>query len=415
METGSSGNFDNIITTIDNCYFYKNNATNFGGAIYNYDNAYIWNISNNIFEENTAENGNGGAIENAEKGSVIGTIANNQFLRNDVSKSDHDGGAIYNHGVTMTEVSGDTFTGNFAVSESGKAAGGAIYNSDSISTFSVTDLTGNYDEGTTSAIGGAIYDEGASEITVTGDVTGNHATASSGDAYGGAICAGEGTVVTLSGNITGNSATSTTALGGAIYNAGTVNINIEDQDAVISGNTAVSGGTEEANVLYGEAASVTNFNLTDATLRLDDSLTGETGFEINISGNGIDATTFYMYNDINDSNLSIGGTTLNTMNGEVHTYNVNQFTVSGDFDMRADINLGNETMDRFVTNGNSYGEAQGTLNVSAMNVVKDTSKSGVGIYFAEPGLKEDVTSSVSDVMGPINTYTISYDKNYYGS
>ncbi len=457
--------YDTSIGTMDGNVFINNKATaGNGGAIYNQgsigidrdnDDAVVGGILNSTFTGNEALSG-GAIYNNYGTGTVavnlyddetdpdhtsptetsltfagsgkIGSITDCDFKGN--KATDGSGGAIYNNGsYTFTNmegeeetqvclidsITGSTFTGNSAVSESGEAAGGAVYNIGTINTFSVKDLTGNHAEGATGAMGGAIYDGGASVITVTGDVTDNYVTASSGDALGGAIYAGEGTVVTLSGNITGNSATGATAKGGAIYNAGEVNINVENKDAVISGNKAVSGGTEEANVLYGEADSVTNFSLTDATLRVDDSINGETGFEVNISGNGIDATTFYMYNDINDSNLSIGGTTLNTMNGEAHTYNVNQFTVSGDFNMQADIDLGKETMDRFVTNGNSYGEAQGTLNVSALNVVSDTGKTRVGVYFAEPGLKEDVTSSVSDVTGPINTYSVSYDKNYDGS
>ncbi|MCD8175782.1 MAG: hypothetical protein LUD41_07750 [Phascolarctobacterium sp.] len=206
-------------------------------------------------------------------------------------------------------------------------------------------------------------------------------------------------MITLSGSITGNSATGDTAKGGAIYNAGEVNINIENKDAVISGNKAVRGGTEEANVLYGEAAYVTNFSLTDATLRIDDGINGDTGYEINVTGNGADATTFYMYNDFLDSDLSFAWTTLNTINNEVKTYSVDKIIVAGDFNMVADVDLANETMNRFVTNGNNYGEAKGTLNVSGMNLISDTTADRVGVYFAEPVLKENVTSSVGQFPG----------------
>ncbi|MCD7974815.1 MAG: hypothetical protein LUF25_03330 [Phascolarctobacterium sp.] len=342
----------------------------------------------------------------------IGSITDCYFDGN--KATDGSGEAIFNNGeYTFTNmegeeetqiylidtITGSTFVNNSTVSESGEAADGAAYNIGTINTFSVKDLSGNHAEGAMGAMDGAIYDGGASVITVDGDVTDNYVTASQGDALGGAIYAGEGTVVTLSGSITGNSATGDTAKGDAIYNAGEVNINIENKDAVISGNKAVRGGTEKANVLYGEAAYVTNFSLTDATLRIDDGINGDTGYEINVTGNGADATTFYMYNDFLDSDLSFAWTTLHTINNEVKTYSVDKITVAGDFNMVADIDLANETMDRFVTNGNNYGEAKGTLNVSGMNLISDTTADRVGVYFAEPVLKENVTSSVGQLPG----------------
>ncbi len=386
------------------------------------------------------------------------------------------GGAIYNEGAM--DLTADSLSGNYAESADGFAQGGAIYTEDAAGSISVTgdisgnwaagtdaaggaiylenggsitvtgNVTGNYASGTEAATGGAIAAMDRSDITISGSLTGNYAESTGGDALGGAISLADGSLtiegdvtgnyaeaagtamggaivnmgeVTITGSITGNRAEGDTAAGGAIYNGGTVNINIENQDAVISGNKTVSGGTEEANVLYGTADSVTNFSLTDASLTLEDSLNGETGFEVNVTGNGTDSTTFYMYNDILDSNLSFSGTTINTINNEVKTYSVNKLSINGNVNIVADVDMANETMDRFTAA--EYGNHAGKLNVSGMNLISDTEADRVDIYFAEEGLKDSVTSSVGTLPDsknqqkaytPLYQYNVAYDNRSDG-
>ncbi len=419
-----------------------------GGAIYNNAQGTV-TVYGNIGGTGTGESNYVIATENAFGGAIYneGTLiiesseeGSDPVIKGNVAiagEGDALGGAIYNEGTLIVSV--ESIESNYATTTEGAALGGAIYSEGTLA-LTATSITDNHaisENG--DAAGGAIYISAGSsdaspasvtpysasdgtEVTITGDVIGN--SAEGVNAYGGAIY-NEGGTVTLYGNITGNYASATDeALGGAIYNAGTVNIIIEDQDAVINGNYA----NGEANVIYATADSQTNFTLTDATLRVDDSIEGETGYDVNVLGNGVDATTFYMYNDFLGSDLSIGGTTLNTVNNEVHPYSVNSFTVAGDFNMVVDVDLESETMDRIVTNGNNYGEAEGSLNVSGMNLISDTEKESVAIYFAEPGLMEDVTSSVGELPGsdqqkaytPLYSYNVHYvykdgEEIHYGS
>ncbi|MCD8208237.1 MAG: hypothetical protein LUD72_09905 [Bacteroidales bacterium] len=394
-------------------------SASYGGAIVNY-NAEISEITGSFVgnsAESTGSSAYGGAIANRSGNAKIDSITGD-FIGN-YAKSDTAsayGGAMLNFdgSAEIGTVTG-SFTGNYAEAAT-TAGGGAIYNQNVTMGAVTGDFLGNYATGST-ALGGAIYNIG-SELTVTGAVGGNHAEGSS-QAYGGAIY-NTGTVNLTTTAITNNYVTGGDAKGGAIYNAagGTVNINAES-DMLISGNYA--GSSDNSNVLYGEEGSVTNFKMSGSSITLMDNLDGDEGYEVNVEGDGTGSTTFYFLSDAEKSNISFNNTTLNTINDEVHVYNVNKFTVAGDFNMVADVDMANETMDRFTAS--EYGEHAGTLTVSGMNLISDTDKDRVGIYFAEPGLKENVASSLGSLPGsyqttvyaPINEYSVSYDKNYDGS
>ncbi len=461
--------------------FMNNKANNFGGAIYNYHGGDIGAISDNLFYGNEANGGNGGAVENAEFDTSIGTMDNNVFVDN---TSTGNGGAIYNQGTigiieTTDETTGEvtrsvgnaitnsTFTGNTAKN------GGAIYNNYGTSTVYFYDEDSSSIEGAEEVEGASKDGDGHTLYSVEeagagaiGNISnsyfeGNKATAGSG----GAIYNASGTVTdeetgetvtytTTIGTITNTSfvENSATDKGGAIYSATDLSIAADgsqdvngDSTVVFQGNT---DGTDD-NAIYmaqhydDEGASVASnisFSLANGgSIYLYDNIKGEGNYSVDISGDGLD-TTFYLLNDVNavseesessevqplaasvattnNADLSVGGVTLVTMNDDSHAYNVGSFTVTDNFDMHTDVDLANETMDRFVTYGEdyvytkddtaNYGTAGGTLNLAGLNLISDTEKDSVAVYFAEPGLMDDVTLSVHTAYTPIFQYNVDY-------
>ena len=144
--------------------------------------------------------------------------------------SSASGGAIYNDGGTIGDITGD-FIGNYAqVSGSNSSAyGGAIFNyygtigditGDFIGNYAQSNGTGPY----SSASGGAIYNYAYDKATIgdiKGDFIGNYAQSDSYSAYGGAIFNNsyDSSISDITGNFIGNYAKSTgdSAYGGAIY------------------------------------------------------------------------------------------------------------------------------------------------------------------------------------------------------
>ena len=178
---------------------------------------------------------------------TIGTIAGD-FTNNSANGDGYaNGGAIYIKGgandrdipdeyaVHIGKIEGD-FTGNKATATTGttknkkNSTGGAISvkidsekgeNGDVVIDEIVGDFANNsVQTNTTDALGGAIYNEGT--VKVTGDFSENTATATNteqGKGYGGAIY-NVGTM-SVGGTFTTNTSTNK---GGAIYNSGTLNI-----------------------------------------------------------------------------------------------------------------------------------------------------------------------------------------------
>lgn len=148
-------------------------------------------------------------------------------------------------------------------------------------------------------------------------------------------------------------------------------------------------------------------------------------YNVNIKGDDINNTTFYMLNDIRNANVTFDNTTINTINNQVHVYNFNSLAVASDTNFVADVDLANAQMDRITAN--SYGAHQGNLNVVGMNLLSDAKDPITEIYFAEQGLKDNVINGVSKAgeynlpngaqttfYTPIYKYSATYDNRNDG-
>jgi hypothetical protein len=229
--------------TIDSCTLSGNDAGESGGAIFN---AGTLSVSNSMFLNDLAANGDGGALANA--GTM--TVSNCTFSGN--ATEDAGGGAIYNSG-TLT-ISGSTLSGN-----AGAFFGGAIDNTGSM-TVSNSTLTGN--SATLDGSGGGIFNAGPAVNQPIALLTLNDCTiAANRSAFGGGID-NAGTLNINSSTISGNSSGFPGSAGG-IANFATLTV----RSSTITGNTG--GGLQSAGgianfAVAGSAATVMLLNCTIA-------------------------------------------------------------------------------------------------------------------------------------------------------
>lgn len=361
--------------------------------------------------------GMGGAIAN---NASIGNITGN-FIGNYASGEYAYGGAISNRG-NIDNITGD-FIGNYAVGsgEYAEAAGGAIANSYG----EIKNITGNF-------IGNNVQSEG---LAVGGAISNEDLI---GEWYydEGKLVSGTGIVnSSFYGNYAKADGENALAAGGAIMTFTDLNIVAKDgYTSVFSGNYTEVNGERDDNAIYAGYGSTINFEMKNGgKFVMADNIRGDAApqdvsleritvpesYKVNITGDNIDNTAFYMLNDMYDADLTVGQTTLNTVNDSIHTYDVNNFTLSNNTKMVVDVDLANETMDRFTSNG--YGEHNGDLIVSGMNLLSDSKSNSAEIYFAEQGLKDNVLNGTGELPDkyqtaytPIYKYNVNYDNRADG-
>ncbi len=393
--------------------FIGNSARNSGGAINNRNSGTIEDITGDFIGNYASSYG--GAIYN-DTSSTIGDITGN-FIGN---SGRNYGGAIYNDTSTIGDITGD-FIGNSANS------GGTIYNGGTIG-----DITGDFIGNSARIYGGAIYNNSGTIGDITGDFIGNSASSYGGAIYNNGTIGAKDNDNTIIGGIINSSfidnyaqSTNGEAQGGAIYSTKDLNIIADNAQTVFEGNYTESNGVKDDNAIYMNGNDLTlSFNMKNGgSVVMKDNIDGIDGYTVNITGDDINNTTFYLLNDIRNSNLFAGNTTLNTVNDSVHVYDVNSFTLTGDTNFVADVDLANKEMDRLTAD--SYGEHNGNLNVIGMNLLSDAvqGESVTAVYFAEPDLKNNVVNAVSGGTGdlpdsfqttaytPIYKYNVIYDKD----
>lgn len=256
FNVGANAAYGNITADfIDNYVSGTSSGSNTqGGAVYVNSNGYIASINGN-FVGNYAVTGSA-AYSYAYGGAIysIGTIdsINGNFINNYVSSAANssgvEGGAI-RIGGTIKNLSAN-FIGNYASAPSGKAYGGAIYNTYGTVENLVGGFVNNYvySNGSSSLTtgGGAIYNYHGTFEKIAADFVGNYAVAKDGYAQGGAIHNNMGTFANISGDFIRNYAKTKTAnaQGGAVYNAGAINSItgdfIENKLSISNGSSYVS-------------------------------------------------------------------------------------------------------------------------------------------------------------------------------
>lgn len=267
---------------------------------------------------------------------------------------------------------------------------------------------------------------------MSGNFIGNHVISGKKDVDGGAIALENVYydtmhIESLSGSFLGNYAKSETgtARGGAIYVGGNNSVRITASDGnstVFMGNYTESQGVRDDNAIYvggedGYSIGWLGFTTTkNGKIYMYDNVDGNKGYCVTITGDG--TGTFGLYNDLRNADVRLENTHLTTLNNDIHTYNFAQLTISKDISMSLDVDLKNKSMDRLVAD--SYGTHAGNINVTGMNLLSDAAEGEkvTAVYFAEPGLKDNVTNVVSEIPNssyqtsvytPIYKYNVKYD------
>ncbi len=213
-------------------------------------------IGNNINASVNGQTSYGGAIYNdTEKtiDSIIGSFIGNYIKSNNIIY----GGAISNKG-TITDIESD-FIANYINATYNNAFGGAISNNGTITNLK-GDFIGNYIYSSSSnrqTEGGAIYNAGSSQIdNIESNFIANHVEAST-SAKGGAI-SNHGTLTSVKGDFTDNYVKSGKVYGGAIYN--------DNEISEVQGNFVNNYAEATYNEAYGGAIyNDTNGNITTIT------------------------------------------------------------------------------------------------------------------------------------------------------
>lgn len=353
---------------------------------------------------------NDGAIHNTQKlGSISGVFKNNHVQDR--------GGAILHlsAGAFIDSIYNSTFENNYVLGDE-VLGGGAIYFGRTLYKIENCNFENNYVHAkNSSALGGAIRDNNpdlTSTEIINSNFIDNYAKSETGEAHGGAI-----------------------------YTTADLNIIADNGVSTFSGNYTMTDGKKDDNAIYMASGSSLNFQLKNGgSVVMKDNIRGASkevvetdedgneiktiqNYRVNIQGDDLNKTTFYLHNDIYAGDVSMGNTTLNTINNDIHTYNFNKLTLTGDTNMLLDVDLANKEMDRFTAN--SHGNHNGNLNVVGMNLLSDANEneSVTAIYFAQPDLKYNVSNGTGElpqkdyqttVYTPIYKYNVSYDnQNQY--
>ena len=416
---------------------WSNNSYASGGAIRN--NGTIDKIEGNFIGNKANGNVVYGAV--LRNDGIIKSI-NANFIRNIATSNNIQGGVIRNNGTI------DSLIGNFIENEANGGYASAINNG------KIGYLKGNFIRNksiSTSNIGmwGATL-----TITVTGELIGNFiengGETDTSTIHGGVLSGSIGTYDESTGLLNGGIVNSNfianyaktksgDAKGGAIYTSKDLNIIADNGSSTFSGNYTQVGDEKDDNAIYMDNADASlNFQLKNGgSIVMKDNIRGlvstttetsedgtetttENHYTVNIQGDDINKTTFYLHNDIYDANVTLGNTTLNTINDEAHTYNFHSLRLTDNTNMSVDVDLAKGEMDRF--SAKEYGEHNGNLNVVGMNLLSDAKDETTEIMFAEAGLKDNVTNGTPSLPNkayqtaytPIYKYDINYDNRTDG-
>lgn len=231
------------IITIIGGVISNNTAASSGGGV----SGYMIEISAGVLISGNTANSNGGGVYINTGGTLQmagGIITGN--TANGVTSTTNGGGGVFGFTSSVITISGGTISNNTAA-----ASGGGIFGyTSSMITVSGNTVIGsdNADEGNTAgSYGGAIYGYSNSTVTISGSVIISYNMAANG---GGIGCIGNGAnlshvIIGGMAQIGNNRATSRGGGIGVFSSTGTTivlhTITVTD-DAVIAGNTAISGG-----------------------------------------------------------------------------------------------------------------------------------------------------------------------------
>lgn len=392
---GGISNIYGGITDIIGSFIGNGGTNDDGGAIYNDGlntikmTSYIGNITGTFLNNNVQYRG--GAIYNTGK---IDSITNSHFQNNHAESYNGDvyGGAIYNNihwswkcpkitNVGIGKIQNTSFIGNYAKSQSGTAQGGAIWSNRDLNIVADNGeslFSGNYVQN------GDKKDPQAIFVTNSTTTEGGYYNGENDRYYYQAVPIK--TAVTLNSinngkiifndKITGE--TTKTIINKYYREYYSNKIHYFDDDFNETDTLTEVSVTPELKIT-GDSSSIVQLN--NNIENLDISLSG-TNLHLGARDNVLDG-----------NNIDLQSGTLSMVNNQVGVASLNNVTLSGNTNFVADVDLANEQMDRITAN--NYNTQQGiNLNVVGMNLLSDATKDVTEIYFAQPGLKNNVVNGM---------------------
>lgn len=354
-------------------------------------------------------------------------------------------------------IENSTFTNNIAKSENGNAYGGAVSivnNSGQISAYGENELVmseeefinsfGGYDATTKeealanlNAQLDAMREEGLIVDTPEDGISEEFASAQTP----------KDTFIFKNTTFVNNTAESkgedVEAHGGAIYSQSNVTIQADNAESLISDNKAITNGNVVDEAIYldnnnSEEPIILELDtINNGKIQINDKINGNVQYELSLIGDGTGQTVFN--NSVNNAHiitndgsntlltqethwdgndLTMNGGTLSFLNNSVGIASLNNVVVTKDTNFIADVDLANKQMDRFTAQ--NYGQHTGNVVVSGMNLLTDAVDDHTAVYFAQPGLKYNVTNGTGELPGsyqteaftPIYRYLVSYDNQH---
>ena len=415
----SLGTVDSISGTFINNYAVSGQDSSIGGALsIRQDTQSIKGDFIGNYAESSGGAAQGGAVV------IVGNLDNlegnfygNYAKANNTARA--SAGAIHNTG-NIIDIKAN-FVSNYAESVDNTSGGGAIYNVGTIENLT-GDFTGNYVYGkNTGGVGGAVWNTTDGEMTFT--------NANFYDNY----------VKTDNPDIN--------IRGGAIYNAGEVNVNAVNGKSVFSGNKIVKGDTTEQNAIYSASSGIVTLNAEDnGEVIFYDEIDGTEGYTLNITGD--DTSTVSINNNIknanitntsydmniaegsylnNNNSLSLNSGTINIQHMDLTPVDFRNFDmVDGEINIASvDVDLATQQMGRFTADSYNNVTEDAKINIQGMNLLSDApeDRDVTALYFAQPDIKENVATrelnlpdSGQKTYTPIYQYNVVYDtENEYNN
>jgi fibronectin-binding autotransporter adhesin len=369
--------------TLANCTISSSSATGnsllpaAGGAIYDQGALTVTGCtfsSNSVSSSTTSQPAAGGAIyDNA--GTLPATVTNSTFTGNTTFTYGgmfNYGGAIGNEASGTLTIANSTFTSNSASDTSDQGSGGAIFN-DTGASLALTNstLTNNH----TFAIGGGIYNAGT--MTVTSSTFQSNSATATGNPTGGAIAnVSSGTLAVTSSTISGSAAYT----GASIYNAG----NLTVTSTTITSASAIRGGA-----LYNDNGGLPTrtTTVTSSILNNNTASTNGGGGIVNASGTvAVANCTFNGNVSGQGSGGSNGAAILNQSSGTMtvanSTFDGNSAPGGGGIDNSGSMTVTNSNFNgdiaRITGGGAFFNESGGTMTVSNSTFTVNTATTGGG-------------------------------------
>ena len=294
--------------------------------------------------------------------------------------------------------------------------GSVAYLGNTTSSFNATNsmITSNKAEGD----GGAIYAKSGTLSLRNSTVSENTSSGNGGALY----VTDDAQVELVNVDFKSNTANGN---GGAIYANKDVTVSAENGSSTFDGNKA----NGESNAIYATSDATVTLNArNNGTINMNDKISGEQGYKLNITGNS--KGNVNLNNNVSNANVTLSGTNLNLakdnllkgnefnarggnlnlINGEIGNTDFSKLTTGGTTKVGVDVDLANKSMDRVTAD--SYGKMNGTLNVNKMNLLSDSKESTVKIKFADSPLKDHVKTSLKTVTySRVYKYLVSYSKS----